>query len=126
MWFVHQQNVCDTGLYQSRAHFEHHLSIPARSVHAQAIIRTGGNNPISSCDDNPFSTAPTCGWAIDGNGNNVYASQGFCCSCTSSALAAATFTSGTNQRTSLTAIGCPISLLRLSILLGVARCLVVH
>lgn len=64
----------------------------------QAIIRTGGGNPITSCNDDPLSTAPTCGWATDASGNNVYASQGFCCSCTSSALAAATLTSGTNQR----------------------------
>ena len=64
----------------------------------QAIIRTGGGNPITSCNDDPLSTTPTCGWATDANGNNVYASQGFCCSCTSSALAAATLTSGTNQR----------------------------
>lgn len=66
----------------------------------QAIIRTGGSNPITTCNDDPFATAPTCGWATDSNGNNIYASQGFCCSCTTSALAAATFTSGTNQRTS--------------------------
>ena len=68
------------------------------SVPMQAIIRTGGGNPITSCNDDPLSATPTCGWATDASGNNVYASQGFCCSCTSSALAAATITSGTNQR----------------------------
>ncbi|CAK0755627.1 hypothetical protein CVIRNUC_002389 [Coccomyxa viridis] len=65
----------------------------------EAIIRTGGGNPITSCNDDPLSTTPTCGWATDASGSNVYASQGFCCSCTSSALAAATLTSGTNQQT---------------------------
>ena len=68
------------------------------NVLLQAIIRTGGSNPITSCDDDPLSTTPTCGWATNADGNNVYASQGFCCSCTTSALAAATLTSGTNQR----------------------------
>ncbi len=64
---------------------------------AQAIIRTGANFPISSCNDGPLSDNPTCGWATDANGARIPASQGFCCSCTSSALAAATLGSGTDQ-----------------------------
>lgn len=64
---------------------------------AQAIIRTGANFPISSCDDDPLGNNPTCGWATDATGNRLLASQGFCCSCTASALAAATLGTGTNQ-----------------------------
>lgn len=66
---------------------------------AQAIIRTGANFPISSCNADPLSTSPTCGWATEAHGNNLPSSQGFCCSCSSSALAAATLGSGTNQCT---------------------------
>ena len=78
---------------------------------AQAIIRTGGGNPISSCVDDPFSASPTCGWATDAKGNNIYASQGFCCACSSSAIAAATFTSGTNQGPSLSTPRRPYAIL---------------
>lgn len=70
----------------------------------QEIIRTGGSNPITTCDDGPFSSNPTCGWALDANGTEIYASQGFCCSCPSSALVAATFTSGTDQGTAASSI----------------------
>ena len=70
----------------------------------QEIIRTGGSNPITTCDDGPFSSDPTCGWALDANGTELYASQGFCCSCPSSALVAATFTSGTDQGTASSSI----------------------
>lgn len=65
---------------------------------AQAVIRTGAKFGSSTCDDGALSASPTCGWATDASGSRVYASQGFCCSCTSSALAAATLGSGTTQR----------------------------
>ena len=80
----------------------------------QEIIRTGGSNPITTCNDGPFSSNPTCGWALDANGSEIYASQGFCCSCPSSALVAATFTSGTSQGTAANPIlhrclqSCPV------------------
>lgn len=36
---------------------------------------------INSCDDTDESDTPTCGWAYDGDGNKIPASQGRCCKC---------------------------------------------
>lgn len=56
---------------------------------AQLIIKTGGST-MTACNDQPTAANPTCGWAVDQSGARIPASQGFCCSCTSSQLLAAT------------------------------------
>ena len=55
----------------------------------QLIIKTGGST-MTACNDQPTAANPTCGWAADQSGARIPASQGFCCSCTSSQLLAAT------------------------------------
>ena len=49
---------------------------------------------MKSCVAGAYATSPTCGWAIDSNGRNIYNSQGFCCACTLSQVAASTLSSG--------------------------------
>ena len=68
----------------------------------QLSIGTGGS---VSCSDGAYSTRPTCGWALDVNGNQVANSQGFCCYCTLLQLSSGTFGTTVAQRASC--LGCP-------------------
>ena len=36
---------------------------------------------IFNCDDGAESTNPTCGWKYDDQGNRIWDSQGYCCTC---------------------------------------------
>ena len=63
--------------------------VDTAAVGAQYILKMGGST-MTACNDQPTSADPTCGWATDQAGARITASQGFCCSCTSSQLLAAT------------------------------------
>ena len=55
---------------------------------------TGAANAVKSCVDGGLALNPTCGWALDGSGNKIYNSQGFCCACTLGQVAGSTFGTG--------------------------------
>ncbi|KAK9799370.1 hypothetical protein WJX73_004741 [Symbiochloris irregularis] len=88
----------------------------------EAVILTGAGNTVHSCSAGALASTPTCGWALDSLGRQIYNSQGFCCSCSLSQVSAATLGNGYTTATRAT-LNCDLAVSWIYGAPGSASCL---